>query len=95
MFLKYIGKNETRVWKKDGKKYGIKPNETFETNDKVGKQYLRAHKYLFEEITDGGKQPKKSAPKQTKPKETVIKDDDKKEPKEDTKADEKKEESKE
>lgn len=65
MFLKYIWKSETSVWKKNGKKEVVKPSEVFETNDRVGKQYLRSYKTLFEETVGTPQGAKKKEAKVT------------------------------
>lgn len=77
MFLKYIWKTETNVWKKDGKKSIVKPWEVFEIHDRVGKQYLNSYKHLYEETTE-----KPVAKKETK-KPDSKKKEDKKEAKQD------------
>lgn len=70
MYLKYTGKEETTVWKIDWKKSAVKPWEVFETNDRVGKQYINWYKHLFEESEAPTKTVKKTETKKETPKTT-------------------------
>lgn len=80
MYLKYTGKEETTVWKIDGKKSIVNPWEVFETNERIGKQYIRWYKHLFEEsdATQVKSTPKKEEKKETKPAKKEEKKEEKK-----------------